>query len=279
MRVLVTGASGKTGRAVTTALVARGATVRAAIRPGSDRAGLCRAAGADEVAAVDLGTGEGLGAALADVDAVYHLAPNVDAREVVMAVHVARGAADAGVDRFGFHSVLHPEDASMPHHLRKQAAENEVREILPDVTVIRPAAYLDNLVPAALAGQITVPYSVDAPFTNVALADVAEAAAVALTDDGHAGRTYEFVGPQTLTVREMAQIATEVLRRVVTVRQIPLERWLSGPGADLGDQARADLVAMFTAYDEAGLTGASDDLATLLGRPATTWAQTLARLL
>lgn len=277
MRVLLTGASGKTGRAVTAALAARGTSVRAAIRPGSRRADLCRTAGSDEIARVDLGTGEGLAAALAGVDAVYHLAPNVDPGEVTMAVSVARGAAAAGVKRFTFHSVLHPEDASLPHHLRKHAAEKEVRRILPDAVVIRPAAYQDNLVPAALAGQISVPYSLDAPFTNVALLDVAEAAAVVLTD-GREERAYDLVGPEDLTVREMAEIATEVLGRVVTARQMTVQRWLAGSGTGLSAQARGDLVAMFEAYDGAGLTGSSDDLARLLGRPATTWAQTVARL-
>ncbi len=31
--------------------------------------------------------------------------------------------------------------------------------------------------------------------------------------------------------------------------------WWSGPGAALGDRARDDLAAMFTAYDDGGLTG------------------------
>lgn len=279
VRTLVTGASGKTGRAVTTALTARGVSVLAVIRPESDNERVCREAGADDVARVDLGSGEGMDEALRGVDVVYHLAPNVDDREVEMAVRVARAADRTGVHRFGFHSVLHPADASMPHHVRKHLAENKVREIIPGATVLRPAAYQDNLVPAALAGEISVPYSLDAPFTNVALADVAEAAAVVLTDAGHGGRTYDLVGPQTLTVREMAEVATEVLRRVVSVREITTEDWVSGPGAGLPVRERDELAAMFRSYDREGLTGDSDDLARLLGRPPSTWAQTLARLL
>lgn len=279
MRALVLGASGKTGQAVTAALVAREVAVRAAIRPGSSRGEVCRAVGADEVAEVDLATGAGLEAAMAGVDLVYHLAPNVDPREVPMAVAVARAAADAGVRRLAFHSVLHPDDATMPHHRRKHLAEQEVRAILPGATVIRPAAYQDNLVPAALAGRITAPYSVDAPFTNVALADVAEAAATVLTGAGHEGRAYDLVGPELLSVREMAKIATEVLRRVVTVTEISVADWVDGPGAGLSAQARDELVAMFESYHREGLVGRSPDLERLLGRPATTWARTLGHLL
>ena len=276
MRVLVTGASGKTGRAITRALVARGASVRAAMRPGSPQESVCVAAGADEVAHVDL-LGDALGAAVRGVDAVYHLAPNVHPAEAEMATAVADAAADAGVRRFAFHSVLHPEDASMPHHLRKYLAEKEVRAILPEATVIRPAAYLDNLLPAVRSGEIVVPYSLEAPFTNVALSDVADVAAIVVTEDGHAGRTYDLVGPESLSVREMARLASEVLGTPIPVRQSTIEDWSAGPGAGLSDQARDDLVVMFRAYDAAGLTGDSDDLPRLLGRPAMSWAEVLTR--
>ncbi len=62
-----------------------------------------------------------------------------------------------------------------------------VRAHLPGATVLRPAAYHQNLVDAARAGRLTVPYSLDAPFTNVDLDDVAEVAATVLTRPGHEG--------------------------------------------------------------------------------------------
>lgn len=265
------GASGKTGRAVTRALVRRGAAVRTAIRPRSEHERVCRTAGATEVTYVDLESGEGLAQALAQVDAVYHLAPNVHPDEVAMAERVVSAAASAGVHRFGFHSVLHPDDVSMPHHVRKHLAEEVVRGRIPTATVLRPAAYLDNLLPGARAGEIVVPYSLDAPFTSVALDDVAEVAALVLVDDGQAGSTYELVGPQTLSTREMAKIAG------VPARRITEDEWVAGPGAQLGASARADLVAMFRAYERSGLTGASEDVERLLGRPPTRWADLLGR--
>lgn len=66
--VFVVGAGGKTGQAVTRALVARGVPVR--------------------TADVDLVTGRGLDEALDGVRAVYHLAPNVHPDEVGIARRV-----------------------------------------------------------------------------------------------------------------------------------------------------------------------------------------------
>lgn len=260
--VLVIGSSGKTGRAVTRALAARGVDVREGRRPD-----------------LDLETGHGLAAAMDGVDAVYHLAPNVHPDEVGMAERVVQAAAAVGLTRVVFHSVLHPADPGMPHHWRKHLAEQRIREMLPDSTIVRPAAYHENLVPAALRGRLTVPYSIDSAFANVALDDVGEAAAVVLTEEGHEGADYDLVGPEVLSVREMARIATGVLGREVTAETMRIREWVEGPGAGLTEQARDDLIAMFASYDRDGLTGESDDLARLLDRPVTTWAGVLARSL
>lgn len=197
------GASGKTGRAVTGALAARGFRVRAAVRS-EGAAESVYAAGAGELAVLDLETGAGLERALEDVWGVYHLAPNVHPDEVGMAERVTAAAEAVGARRLVFHSVLHPDDASMPHHLRKARAEEVVRTGGVPWTVLRPAAYHQNLVPAALAGEIAVPYSLDSPFTNVDLGDVALVAATVLSEPGHEGQVYDLAGPEVLTVREMA---------------------------------------------------------------------------
>ena len=54
--------------------------------------------------------------------------------------------------------------------------------------------------------MLTVPYSLDAPFTNVDLDDVAEVAADALLG-AHAGLTLDLAGPEVLTVRQMTEEA------------------------------------------------------------------------
>lgn len=272
--VLVVGAAGKTGRAVTAALSRRGVDVRAALRSPA-RAGTAYAAGASSISVVDLESGLGLDEAVDGVDAVYHLAPNVHPDEVGIAERVASAAARARVTRFAFHSVLHPYDTSMPHHVRKGRAEAVVRELLPHATVLRPAAYHQNLVAAARAGRIAVPHSLDTPFTNVDLDDVAEVAALVLTTRGHEGRAYDLAGPEQLTVREQAAVAAHALGHPVVAEQLAPEAWAEGPGAALGEQARADLLAMFTAYDRRGLVGDPVTLTALLGRRPTTWAQVL----
>ena len=271
--VLVVGATGKTGRAVCTALVAAGVSVRAAVRSGREPAA---PAGTTPVV-VDLATGQGLAAALDGARAAYHLAPNMHPDEGGLAERVAAAAADVGLERLVFHSVLHPDDARMPHHLRKAEAEAVLRESLGTrLTVLRPAAYHQNLVAPARAGLLSVPYSLDAPFTSVDLLDVAELAVAALRG-AHGGMALDLAGPEVLTTRQLARQATAALGRPVSAQRISTKEWVAGPGAALDEQVRADLVAMFEAYDESGLVGDPSLLPGLLGRPSTTWTTCLAR--
>jgi uncharacterized protein YbjT (DUF2867 family) len=226
--------------------------------------------------AVDLETGTGLEEALVGTRAAYHLAPNVHPDEVGMARRLAAAAARTDLPHLVFHSVLHPEDGRMPHHLRKAEAEGILRAAFPTrVVVLRPAAYHQNLVPAALRGELAVPYSLDAPFTTVDLDDVAEVAARVLLDPGTAGGVHDLAGPELLSTRRMADAATVALGRPVAARRLTTSEWLAGPGAGLDDDARRALLAMFAAYDDDGLVGDPRKLAILLGRPPTTWTQRL----
>ena len=204
--------------------------MRAAVRPGREGAA---PAGADP-GRLDLVSGRGLAAALDGARAAYHLAPNVHPDEVGIARRVADAAAAAGLPRFVFHSVLHPEDARMPHHLRKAEAESLLRAALGErVTVLRPSAYHQNLLGQARSGVVTVPYSPDAPFAAVDLDDVAQVAADALTGD-HRRTALDLAGPEVLTTRQMAeQAATSSVGRSRCMQDLGGRPGRDGPGAAL----------------------------------------------
>lgn len=264
--VLVMGVTGKTGAAVARALLERGIPVRGASRSGAG----ARVPDGVTPVAVDLATGRGLHAALDGVRAVHHSAPNLSVDEVAMLRHVVDRAPGAGVRRLVLHSVMHPYAPDMPHHVRKAQAEHLLHTSGIDGVVLQPAAYHQNLLAAAYAGRLAVPYATDRPFTNVDLDDVAEAAAIALLDDTYAYGTFELAGPDRLTVEEMAAQAAEVLGRDVAAER--------GPAPDGGSfRERAELAAMFAHYDAYGFTGSAVPLTALLGRRPTTWAESLER--
>jgi NAD(P)H dehydrogenase (quinone) len=221
-RVAVIGGHGKTGRAVGAALAAR------------------------VVDAVPLGRADrpDLAAAVAGCEAAYVIAPNLHPDEPAYVSAVIAALTASGVGRVVYHSVASPFAPAMPHHLGKAASEDVVRRSGLTWTILQPGAYLQNL---DLAGPVDLPYSPDATFGFLDLADLGLAAATVLTEDGHAGATYE-LATRLATVRELADEAGVPVRRVDDPGTHP---WLS---------------AMFAYYDRHGLPVGTRVLASLLGR-------------
>lgn len=281
--ILVTGAGGKTGRAVLRAAAARRLDARAMVhRPEHGEA--VRAAGAADVIAGDLRDPGVLALAVKDVDAVYHICPNVHPDEVKIGRAAVEAARAAGVRRFVFHSVLHPQIEAMPHHWRKLRVEELLLASGLEVTILQPASYMQNVLPQwsaiAARGLYSVPYPSTTPLCMVDLADVAEAAATVLAEDGHAGATYELAGPEALTPEQIAEIVGHALNREVEVEEVGLDGWAERARASgMRDDAIDTLIAMFRYYARYGFHGSPRVLTMLLGRPPASFEAFVARVL
>jgi uncharacterized protein YbjT (DUF2867 family) len=279
--ILVTGAAGKTGRAVIQALVARGNAVRAlAHRP--EQAGALEALGAREIVTGDMRLPATLEAAAQTVRAVYHICPNVSPDEVRIGEIAIAAARKAGVQHFAYHSVLHPQVEAMPHHWYKLRVEEQLFESGMPFTIVQPGAYMQNVLGhwhRILEESIyPVPYALDARLSLVDLEDVAEAVAVVLTEPGHAGATYELVGPEALSQVEIAATLAKQLGRTVRAQQVPLDKWEEqARRLGMGAYSIEALIRMFQYYDRYGFWGSSQVLGWLLGRPPATFASFAAR--
>ncbi len=281
--ILVTGAGGKTGRAVVSAAARRGCEVRALVRrPG--QAGALVQLGAREPIVGDLARTEDLQRACRGVDAVYHICPNLHPDEVLLAQLLLREARSAGVRTFVYHSVLHPQTREMPHHRQKLHVEELLFESSLEYTILQPAAYMQNLLAGRdeilERGVYRVPYALETRLGMVDLGDVAEAAARVLTEPGHAFATYELAGPEVLDQREVARQISEAIGRPVRAERIGRRQWAKrARDSGLGCYPVATLLRMFEYYERHGFYGNPRVLALLLGRPPTSFArfaQTLA---
>jgi NAD(P)H dehydrogenase (quinone) len=269
--ILVTGAGGKTGKAVVRALAARGARVRVlASRP--DLAAELKALGAAEIGIGRFDDASALSRAAAGAQAIYHICPNVSRHEIAYAKAVADAARAQNVRRFAFHSVLHPQIEAMPHHWQKMRAEEFLFTAGFDLTILQPAAYMQNVLaawPAVIAeGKFRVPYPLETQLSLVDLDDVAEAAALVLTADGHAGATYEIVGTPPMSQTDVAAAIAKALGRNVFAEAESAAAWEARALAGgMGDYERTTLAAMFRYYAVHGLAGNPGVLHHLLRRP------------
>ena len=281
--VLVTGAGGKTGKAVISALAARGVTIRAFVRREA-QAAEAKTLGAADAAIGDLRNAAAVQAALHGVRKVYHICPNVHPDEIEIGQVVIGAARAAGVEQFVFHSVLHPQTEKMPHHWHKLGVEEALLESGLPFTILQPAAYMQNILVGWEAisqrGVYTVPYPVETRLSLVDLREVAEAAALVLTELGHAGGTYELAGTLAMSQQEVAGVLSQSLSRAVRAEAIPLDQWeVQARASGLSDYTIETLKAMFQYYARYGLAGNPNVLRWLLGRPAATLADFIQRQL
>lgn len=276
--ILVTGAAGKTGRAVLDALAKTDRPARAWLR---------RPEQAQDVMAATTVVGDledsGLWReACRGIEALYLICPNMHPREFQIARMAIQAAHRGGVKRFLYHSVLHPQTEEMPHHWQKLRVEEEIfRSGLP-FTILQPCAYMQNLLAyrqqIESGGIYPVPYSVRSRFALVDLAGVALAAARILTEEGHAGAIYELSGPANLSSEELAQTLADRMGRKVQAVQTPLDEWESAAAAaGIPGESIRSLSAMFRYYDRHGLVGNGKVLGWLLGRRPTSFRQFAAR--
>ena len=279
--ILVTGASGKTGQAIVAALARAGAPTRALVRHPSQLAALT-SLGANEVIEADMRRAADLRRAVENVRAVYHICPNVTPDEVEIGRGLLAAAKGAHVDHLVLHSVLHPQAERMPHHWNKLRVEEALLESGLDFTILQPAAYMQNLLSGwtliTEAGALRNPYPVETRLSLVDLRDVADAAAIVLTERGHTGATYELTGTPPFTQTEVAEILSQALGRPVRAEAEPLAAWEArAVAAGLSGDRRVMLARMFGYYAEVGLIGNPNTLRWLLGREPTTLAEFVRR--
>lgn len=282
--ILVSGAGGKTGRAVLRALArlqrvpgAEAGPVRVVARAlvrREDQVAGAMSDGAAEAIVGNMRATETWAGAVRGVRALYHIPPNMAPDEEAIADTAIEAALAAGVSHFVYHSVLHPQTESMPHHWSKMRAEERLLESGLPFTILQPAAYMQNTLarrqPILEDGVYPVPYSADAAVSMVDLEDVARVAAIVLTEPGHEGATYELCGREILSPREIAEAFGRSLGRPVRAEVISREMWAaSAREGGLSDYAVETLLAMFAYYERCGLLGNPNVLEWILGRPAT----------
>jgi uncharacterized protein YbjT (DUF2867 family) len=279
--ILVTGAAGKTGRAVIRALNGKGEAVRAlAHRP--EQVQPLKVIGAAQVVVGDMRLQATMDQATQGARAVYHLCPNVSPLELPIAQAAVTAARAAGVQHLVYHSVLHPQTEAMPHHWQKLRVEEYLFESGLPCTILQPTAYMQNILAywdqILAQGVYPVPYAAQTRLSLVDLQDVAQVAASVLTEPGHAGATYELVGTGPLTQAEVAQVLSQQLGRPVRVQSVPIETWeQQARGAGMGDYQVQTLVKMFRYYEKYGFWGNPRVLGGLLHRSPTTLAEFVRR--
>ncbi|MCC2098042.1 MAG: NmrA family NAD(P)-binding protein [Hyphomicrobiales bacterium] len=278
--VLITGASGNTGRRITAALLHRGAHLRAFIRRPEAREPLARL-GVEDFAIGTLEDASSLAAAVDGAGQVLHICPPMHPQEDAIARTLTGLCEKSGVERLILWSVLHPV-IGVPHHRRKLEAEKYLIEFGLTYTILQPSRYMQHLAGTWKSvmdeGVHSMPFSTQASFSLADLEDLAEAAAIVATTPGHDFATYQLAGSEALSQKDCARILSGMLGKPVAASKRPLEDFLAQAKAAGMPPHRLDTMRIMNEhYDAHGLIGNGRILEWLLGRRPRTFAQYVQR--
>jgi NAD(P)H dehydrogenase (quinone) len=274
MSVIVTGAAGHLGRLVAEQLLERLAQpedlVLVTRRPEALRE--LRARGAD-VRYGDFDDPASLRDAFAGGRRMLLISTDAVGRRVRQHRAAIDAAATAGVGHVVFTSIVNPV-AGNPigaNAWEQGRTEAMLKRSGPAWTVLRFGSFAElQLPPAATAvmnGRLITNFGAGR-IVPVSRRDCAEAAAITLTTDGHAGKTYEITGPQALSASDLAELYADLSGQPVKVLELsdPMLIWaLVGIGTPM--PIAWDITAFGRAFRQGRFDVVDPAFERLSGRP------------
>ena len=226
--VTIFGGTGFLGRQVVKLLIEKGASIRVAVRHPEPDGGFERERGEGQIECLEAdvcdetSVARAVAGSHAVVNAVGHYVEagpaTFDAIHAQGALHVARQAGQAGVQRLIHVSGLGANPASKSSYIRARGiGEARVKEAFDGVTILRPCvifghddAFLNTL--ASLARSLpALPLfgRGDTRLQPVFVQDVAKACVKAIDDPSTAGKVFELGGPKVYSYRELVELVQQ----------------------------------------------------------------------
>jgi uncharacterized protein YbjT (DUF2867 family) len=273
--IIVTGASGQLGRAVVDNLLNHVPAEQLAVsvrEPG--KLGDLEQRGV-RVRKGDFGDPATLDTAFEGASAVLIVSVSGSGSDAVRQHRTAvTAAAAAGAKRILYTSHMGASPSSaFPPMIDHAATEEALRESGTAFTSLRNGFYASTvpllLRQAVATGELRVPE--DGAIAWTTHADLADATARILLDDGFDGVTPPLTGPESVDMAQVAAVASRITGQTIRHVTISDEDYRNGMLAAGLPAQRADMmIGLFAASRRGDFAPADPALATLLGRPATT---------
>jgi NAD(P)H dehydrogenase (quinone) len=270
MTIVVTGATGGLGRHAVESLLSRGVPADRIVAVGrsiekiqdlADRGVRVQYASYDEP--------ESLRKAFAGADKVLLVSGSEPGKRIPQHQNVIDAAKDAGVGRIFYTSAPNADSSGMILATEHLATEQALAASGVPYVILRNGWYLENYDLRGALEHGLVGAAGDGRISLATRADLAEAAAAALVADHLDKQVYE-LGGEGVTMAELAAEVSRQSGREVTYTDLPQDKYtefLVGVGVPEG------FAGILADSDHRAASGAlytgTEDLATLLGRPAT----------
>ena len=274
-KILVIGATGRTGGEMARQLRAADISTRALVR-NLDKAKSLEDLGIHLIEG-DLTQQDSVEEALEGVNGVFLAAPNTpsqiswyenvfDAAETIEGIRIVKIS--------GFTASL--TAPALGHRIHGQTDEL-LRQSGLTYTILRPNVFFQNIFQMAgdirQNGKFSRPAG-NAPISMIDISDIAAAACASLASDDHLGKTYDLTGPEALTYHDAADILSRLLGKTVKYVPVSVDEAVAGMvnGGMREEEAkqRAETMSQFATGAYAPIT---EELPDILGRPARNFEQ------
>jgi len=260
MKTLVLGGTGTVGSEVVRELLKRNAEVKVLTRSAENAAKLPPNA---QAVIGNLQEPETIRRVFNDVEAVFllNVVSPTETHEGLMAVN---GARMAGVQRIVYLSVPHLEAAPhLPHFGAKLPVEFTIKKSGIPYTILRPNNFFQNdyWFKQALLEYGVYPQPIgDIGLSRVDVRDIAEAAAIALTETGHEGETYHIAGSELQTGADAAEIWSRALGKKIVYAGNDLDEWERQTLEYLPAWMTFDFKLMYEFFQKEGLIATPEEI-------------------
>jgi len=267
--VLVVGATGRFAGFVMPELIRRNVHVRALVRDPANVEKV-RKLGASEVATGDLRNRSSLERAVDGVEGVFHIGPAFAPDEAAMGVAMVEAASRAGVRKFVFSSVIQPTNTRLKNHASKVPVEAALYSTTMEYTILHPANFMQNIEAAwptvVEHGVFSEPFPKTMKVARVDYRDVAEGAAMALTEAQLSYATLELCADVMHSREEIVSMMGEELGRPISAGEPTFGEWAANAGLLYSDRQMQLLAKVHGHYAKYGLGGNGLALRAALGR-------------
>lgn len=274
--IVITGATGQLGRLVIQSLLNKlpASQIVAAVRNPARAADL--AALGVQVRKADYTDPALLEAAFQGAEKVLLISSSEIGQRAAQHRNVIDAAKKAGVSLVAYTSILHADRSPLGLAAEHAATEAYLRESgLPHV-LLRNGWYTENYlasVPPALQHGAFIGSAGEGRISSAARVDYADAAAVALTASGQAGKVYELAGDDSYTLTEFAAELSRQSGKPVPYVNLPEADYKAALlGAGLPEPIANLLADSDVGASKGGLFDDQHQLSALIGRPTTSLA-------
>lgn len=282
IKVLVTGATGKSGGSAVEELLKLGFPVRALVHSQDERSERLAARGV-EIVVGDLLNFDDISTAMKGIDTAYFCFPILTPGVLPATAYFAQAAREAGLK-----GIVNMSQVSARRDAKSNAAQDHwVGERILDmsgipVTHLRPTFFDDWFL--YIRNEIREKNTIRLPFGKGRWAPVDSddlgrvVAKILVAPQAYAGKTIHLYGPEEYDVFQMSDILSEVLGRKITYDPVSIQEFIKAD-EEKGAHAHFTQHVTHVAQDclDGIFAGTNDNVAAITGRKPTTLAEFFSR--